>query len=162
DKQRTAPLARRLESEGVLKNPPIVTPLDGDTRYVVLDGANRTTALAALSCPCCLVQVVPYSDPPVTLSTWHHVIAGFSADDYLPALKSLDGLTLEPLDLLHARAGLARRELLAYTICSDGDAFAAYTDRRGLHEQNALLNRMVDTYKDRGRLYRAATDQLAD
>lgn len=35
DVQRTAPLAHRLEAEGVLKNPPIVAPIgDGDPRYV--------------------------------------------------------------------------------------------------------------------------------
>jgi len=46
DEQRTAPLAKRLQAEGLLKNPPIVALLeDGDDpRYVVLDGANRTTA----------------------------------------------------------------------------------------------------------------------
>src|SRR5207253_9396 len=42
DEQRTTPLAQRLKVEGLLKNPPIVAPLeDGDDpRYVVLDGAN--------------------------------------------------------------------------------------------------------------------------
>ena len=44
DAQRTTPLAKRLEAEGLLKNPPIVAPLDDDPRFVVLDGANRTTA----------------------------------------------------------------------------------------------------------------------
>jgi hypothetical protein len=160
DVQRTAPLARRLEAEGLLKNPPIVAPLDDDPRFVVLDGANRTTALSALGYQYCLVQVVKYEDPPVTLTTWHHVITGIGLDDYTSALHDIDGLEMGQLDLLHARAGLARRELLTYTICADGRVFAARTRRQLLHEQNALLNQMVDTYKDRGRLYRAATDHL--
>ena len=59
DAQRTEPLARRLETEGVLKNPPVVTPMgDGDSRYVVLDGANRVTALHILGYTHILVQVV--------------------------------------------------------------------------------------------------------
>jgi hypothetical protein len=160
DAQRTGPLAKRLEAEGLLKNPPIVAPLDDDPRFVVLDGANRTTALNALGYQHCLVQVVKYEDPPVTLTTWHHVITGLNLDDYLSGLHAVEGLDLAPLDLLHARAGLARRELLAYTICADGRVFVARTQRQLLHEQNALLNQMVDTYKDRGRLYRAATDHL--
>ena len=69
---------------------------------------------------------------------------------------------MAPIDLLHARAGLARRELLAYTICADGRVFAAQGQTHDLHELNALLNAMVDTYKDRGRLYRAATDHLSE
>jgi hypothetical protein len=68
DVQRTAPLARRLQTEGFLKNPPIVAALDtSEERYVVLDGANRTTALQSLGYPHMLVQLVKYENPPVTL-----------------------------------------------------------------------------------------------
>jgi hypothetical protein len=161
DAQRTAPLAERLEAEGLLKNPPIVAPLDdGDERYVVLDGANRTTALHSLGYPHVLVQVVRYEVPWVTLSTWHHVVCGLDVDDYLACIREIDGLDMHALDLLHARAGLARRDLLAYTVCADGRVYAAHTDRRTLHEQNDLLNAMVDTYKARSRLHRAATDHV--
>jgi len=162
DAQRTAPLARRLEAEGLLKNPPIVTQLADEPRYVVLDGANRTTALHALGYPACLVQVVIYEEPFVTLSTWHHVVTGLSVDNYLGAMQAVAGLDMAPLDLLHAQAGLARRELLAYTICGDGRVFAARVQTHDLHERNTLLNAMVDTYKDRGRLYRAAADHLPE
>jgi hypothetical protein len=163
DDQRTAPLAQRLEAEGLLKNPPIVSPLnDGDPRFVVLDGANRTTALSSLGYPDVLVQVVPYTNPPVTLSTWHHVVCGIELDDFWQSVEAINGLEFRPMDLLYARAGLARRDFLAYTICGDGRVYAAQTDTRSLHEQNALLNAMVDTYKDRGRLYRATADALVE
>ena len=36
DAQRTAPLARRLAAEGLLKNPPIVAPLDEDDAAFVV------------------------------------------------------------------------------------------------------------------------------
>jgi hypothetical protein len=162
DVQRTEPLAKRLEAEGLLKNPPIVAPLedDPDGRFVVLDGANRTTALHLLGYPHVLVQVVPYSNPPVTLSTWHHLICGIEVQAYLDCIHDLRRLDIFTIDPLHARAGLARRELLAYTIAADGRVFAARTEARSLHEQNDLLNAMVDTYKTRGRLYRAATDNV--
>jgi hypothetical protein len=164
DVQRTEPLARRLETEGLLKNPPIVAPLEDDAagRYVVLDGANRTTALQILGYPHVLAQVVPYSNPPVTLSTWHHLICGIAVDDYLTCIHDLPGVDIFAVDQLHARAGLARRDLLAYTIAADGRVLAARTEARTLHEQNDLLNAMVDTYKTRGRLHRAATDNLAE
>jgi hypothetical protein len=107
-----------------------------------------------------LVQVVKYETPPVTLSTWHHVVCGLDAGAYLSGIQAVTGLSLSPMDLLHARAGLARRELLAYTVCADGRVYVAHTEYRTLHEQNDLLNAMVDTYKTRGRLYRAATDHV--
>jgi hypothetical protein len=161
DVQRTAPLAERLKAEGLLKNPPIVAPLDeAADRYVVLDGANRTTALQMLGYAHTLVQVVPYTDPPVTLTTWHHVVCGLPLERYVEDIRAIEGLDMVAMDWLHARAGLARRDLLAYTVCADGRVYAARTEERTLHEQNALLNAMVDTYKNRGRLFRATTDDV--
>src|SRR5690606_7280314 len=68
DAQRTAPLVKYLRRDGVLKNPPIVTPsgLDDNT-YVMLDGANRIFALNELGIRHTLVQVVPYTEPHVDL-----------------------------------------------------------------------------------------------
>ncbi|MER3461009.1 MAG: hypothetical protein C4303_07905 [candidate division GAL15 bacterium] len=48
DRMRTEPLAERLRTEGVLKNPPVVTPIPDELRYVVLDGANRVAAARRL------------------------------------------------------------------------------------------------------------------
>ena len=167
DAQRTWPLAQRLKAEGLLKNPPIVASLaeaegDDDPRFVVLDGANRVTALNSLGYPHILVQVVRYEHPFVTLTTWHHVVTGMDQEQFSADLHALDGLEFQSLDLLHARAGLSRREFLAYIIRADGHVFAARTEapRRKVHEQNRLLNAMVDTYKDRGKLFRATTDNL--
>src|SRR5207237_5026425 len=50
DSQRLTPLLGRLRSEAVLHNPPIVAPLTHDAseaRFVVLDGANRVSAVRA-------------------------------------------------------------------------------------------------------------------
>ena len=175
DAQRTWPLAQRLKAEGLLKNPPIAASLaeeEGeddpstgsgrDARLVVLDGANRVTALNSLGYAHILVQVVRYEQPFVTLTTWHHVVTGMDQEQFSADLNALEGLEFQPLDLLHARAGLSRREFLAYIIRADGHVFAARTEapRRNVHEQNRLLNAMVDTYKDRGKLFRATTDNL--
>lgn len=163
DDQRTEPLARRLEAEGSLKNPPVVTPLgEDDPRYVVLDGANRITALNLLGYVHVLVQVVPYELPVVTLTTWHHVIAGIEAKSLTAELSAVEDVDLVLTDSLRARAGLARREYLMYTIRADGDVFAARTSapRRDMQEQNRLLNVLVDTYKDRCSLHRVMTEEL--
>lgn len=171
DVQRTEPLAKRLQAEGLLKNPPIVTPIEDedapgperDRRYVVLDGANRTTALGMLGYEHCLVQVVRYEPPHVTLSTWHHLITGIDRDAFTAQINAIEGLACRGTDLLRARAGLARRDYLAYIICADARVYAAAA--RGpttLHEDNALLNAMVDTYKEKGGLYRASTEDLLD
>jgi hypothetical protein len=109
-----------------------------------------------------LVQVVRYENPPVTLSTWHHLICGLRIGDFLGRMRDVEGLEIRATDLLHARAGLARRELLAYLVCSDGRVYAARTEARTLHAQNSRLNAMVDTYRTRGALHRATTDNVAE
>jgi hypothetical protein len=162
DAQRTLPLAERLKAEGLLKNPPIVTSLADDPRFVVLDGANRVTALNSLGFPHILVQVVKYESPHVILTTWHHVVTGLAPERFTAELSAIAGLEFRPVDLMRARAGLARREFLAYVIRADGQVFAARTEapRRNVHEQNRLLNALVDTYKEQARLFRATTDNL--
>ena len=173
DAQRTAPLAKRLEAEGLLKNPPIAAPLgghtrsapptgDGDPRYAVLDGANRTTALMSLGYKHCLVQLVRYEPPHVTLSTWHHLVTGIDLNKFSAELDALEGLDFHETDLLHARAGLARRDFISYTIRGDGKVFAAHCGDNSIHAKNALLNAMVDTYKEKGGLFRATTDNLEE
>ncbi len=163
DTQRTAPLVERLKVEGILKNPPIVTPLGGgDPRFVVLDGANRSTALQALGYSHVVVHVVHYYPPHVTLSTWHHAVTGLDLERFTADIHAIPGLSLAPMDLLHARAGLARREFIVYIIRADGVVLAAQTESRQLHEQNRLLNAMVDTYKLTSTLHRTISDDLQE
>jgi L-serine kinase (ATP) / ParB family transcriptional regulator, heme-responsive regulator len=165
DIQRTAPLAQRLEAEGILKNPPIVAPIgDGDPRFMVLDGANRTMALSGLGYPHVLAQVVKYEEPVVTLTTWHHLVSEMDQEEFIQALSEAEGIDLFPIDYLHARAALARRECLMYIMGADGKVYVARPKLPGLfvHEQNQLLNALVDTYKERGKLHRAMTDSLEE
>ncbi len=165
DVHRTVPLAERLRAEGQLKNPPIVAALDDDDdRYVVLDGANRTMALTRLGYEHVLVQVVRYEPPSVTLTTWHHLICGLAPQAFIAALTVVPGVDLLRIDRLHARAGLARRELLLYIVGADDQIYAARPQLPGLsvHEQNRLLNALVDTYRTSGQLHRLLTDNLKE
>src|SRR5689334_23478622 len=83
DEKRVARLEARLRTDGFLKNPPIVAPIPGTNRYVVLDGANRTTAISRIGCPHVLVQLVDYKSGHVQLQTWHHLIAGRAPTTFL-------------------------------------------------------------------------------
>lgn len=73
DPDRVGRLVQRLREDRVLRNPPLVAEL-GDGRAVVLDGANRVTALQAMAVPHVPVQVVRYLDPSVRLDRWHHLL----------------------------------------------------------------------------------------
>src|SRR5512144_3082109 len=86
DARRVEKLCRRIREDGHLKHPPIVTPLPGTEQFVVLDGANRTSAFLAMGIPHIVAQSVSYGDPGVELSTWHHVVAGMELDEFEEAL----------------------------------------------------------------------------
>ncbi|MCX6025753.1 MAG: hypothetical protein NTY23_05790 [Chloroflexi bacterium] len=52
----------------MLKNPPLIAPLDnGHRHYVVLDGANRESAFTLMEYPHLLAQVVDYEGDGVQL-----------------------------------------------------------------------------------------------
>jgi hypothetical protein len=158
DAQRSAPLAARLTAEGTLKNPPIVAPID-DYRFVVLDGANRVTALAALGLQHIAVQLVDYEDPDLILDTWYHLVSGFPRDEFSQAIGLLPGVKIEAVELLHARAELARRDALAY-FALPGDSVFTIRAEGDVHQRTQLLNQIVDVYQARGKIYRANTDHL--
>lgn len=171
DPRRVNPLIERLKHEEVLRNPPIVAPFDG-RRFVVLDGANRTTAFRALNMPHILAQVVPYDK--VHLHVWHHAITQCSMIDLLDQVRGIAGLRLSEGDLMSARAALARREALAF-ISLDGDqslpddttlehppAAIILAGGNTLVQRTELLNQLVDVYEGCAKIQRTAGDSLAE
>lgn len=159
DVHRSGPLAHRLQADGVLRNPPIVAAINGDPRFVVLDGANRVTAFAALALPHIVVQVVDYDDADLVLGSWHHLVCGIGRAGFAGRLERLPGLIVEPAALLHARAQLARREAIAFIVYPGPDICTVRVDGT-LHERAARLNDMVDVYRSDGRIFRVDTDSL--
>lgn len=161
DSQRMEPLVERLLEQGVLKNPPIVTPLGEDGgRFMVLDGANRATAVRAAGFPHVLVQVARYEEPWVQLLTWDHAISEMAPAALVDACQALQGMALAEEPLLHAQAQLARRQILAYAVLEDGRAIT-FSGGSSLEDANEMLNGIVDAYRERHRFYRMSTNSIA-
>jgi hypothetical protein len=162
DDRRLAPLVKRIREQAMLKNPPIVTPLlepGGEERFVVLDGANRVAAVHAAGLPHLVVQNVRYESPYVELRTWYHALGEATREQFELAAARIPGLVCRVEDALHARALLARREVLAMVSFRDGQVLT-FAGGRDLAERNNLLNAIVDVYRDRRRFYRMSTDLL--
>lgn len=161
DDLRMGPLAARLKSQAVLRNPPVVTPLatPGQERYVVLDGANRTTAARALGLVHFAVQAVRYDEPEVRLLTWNHALAGERARALFELLSEVPGVTCSREAVPHARALLARREILAFAASPESGAIALAAPG-DFAERNRVLNRIVETYREHTRVYRVAPDSI--
>ena len=164
DEQRSLPLVDALEKAGVLRNPPIVTPLaphdPDERRFVVLDGANRSTAARLAGLPHMMVQVVRYDDPGVRLTTWHHALVSYPRQAIETLFADLPDLVQHCGDLLHARAMLARRE--AFAIIDTGPNCYSLHGPGDVRQQNELLNRVVDSYRGRTRFHRVVSESLAD
>jgi len=165
DPKRSEPLASRLRAEGVLKNPPVVAPVEGEDRYVVLDGTNRLVALSVLACPHVVVQVVDYDDPDLVLDTWFHLITGMPPDEFASAMQTLDIMRMEITTHLHARAELARRQAAAYAVLPGAHVptgvHLLHVDG-GMHRRAAALTRLVSLYQARGHIHRVNSDNLEE
>lgn len=162
DQHRSGPLVKRLREQGMLRNPPIVTPLPpDDERFVVLDGANRATAALEAGLPHVVVQVVRYEDPGIRLTTWHHALSALPLAELERALGVVEGLACLETDLRHARAVLARREAIAFIALPDQRAITLHGGGE-LHQRNAVLNAVVDAYRAGTHFYRVASDSLSE
>lgn len=157
DERRIEALAERVQRDGMVRNPPIVAHLDA-TRYVVLDGANRISALKYLEYRDAIVQVVDYHA--VELHTWHHVVTGFAGDDLFTEVAAR--LTKAPWQgtLPEARQALADGRAVAYLDLPDGRAFAI-DGAGGQAERAAEQCALVGVYNGRADIHRVQGDALA-
>jgi hypothetical protein len=162
DEQRTPPLIDRIRETGLFRNPPIVAPLnDGSGRYMVLDGANRITALRSMGFPDVLVQVVEPDHPGLHLENWNHVLWEMDPQVLLAGIQAIpdvNPVVLQDQDQPNimddcglALVQIARGEKI--TLCSGADE---------LFVKVALLNAIVDSYKNSGKLDRTMARDIRD
>lgn len=157
DDQRTHPLVLRIRSSGVFRNPPVVAPLeDGSDRYMVLDGANRVTALRQMGFPHALVQVVPPDDPGLILQTWNHTVWELNPVRFLRGLRSIPGLRMKRLGDPDVQPSLEHECGIALVQSSRGRLYTLCAETADLETRVLLLNDLVDSYKDRARFDRTS------
>jgi len=153
DPLRVQRLVARLRTDGALRNPPIAAPLP-QGGYVVLDGANRSSALMALEAPALLVQAVDYEDPAVRLAVWHHLLVE-PVD--LSALLRSKGLAVQETSGPDAARRLAQRAI-ACSILSSTRTLAVEASRD--RPLAAILSAVVDSYKATKKIYRVMDTDL--
>ncbi len=159
DAQRSVPIAEAIQRSGILRNPPIVVPFhDGTGRYMVLDGANRTTAIQKLDIPHIVAQVVPPDDSGLQLTPWNHVIWGMPGDELLTAFSNLPEVDIIPFND-DATPPRGKRRLAVF-LHPDGRAFQLVTAQQRLIPRVVALNAIVDIYKQKAQLDRTQVDDI--
>lgn len=155
DTQRTLPLVEKLREQGILRNPPIVMPLnDGTDRYMALDGANRVTSLRVMEFPHIVAQVVEPNYSHVNLQTWNHVVWGMSTRALAASLRRVKGIELvkvDPHKSLDAPKYVPMQVRLA-----DDRLFILKEAPSDLATHIQTLHSVVNTYKSRASLDRTS------
>jgi len=151
DPSRVSRLARRLEAEGVLVNPPVVVRWQQE--FILLDGATRLSALRELGFEQVVVQIVNTDVMGFDLHTWFHVVvAKRGIADLYTRLRNVAGLLMEPIRPGEASESLTRHDSLAYVADRNGKhtLIRAADSSHRLH----LLNRFVSSYTEWGAVER--------
>lgn len=156
--KRVDALLERLRTDRILKNPPMVAEeRDGDrSRYIVLDGASRSSALRALKAPTILVQIVDYYSAQVKLESWNHLLLDISPTELRRELDDMSCISMVEMDEAQAQRQVDARKILGYLKFSDGQLVGLRCSS-DLAEQAQALNDVVRAYEGKGELYRVAT-----
>lgn len=160
--QRMAKLANRIVADGLLANPPIVTPLD-DEHYVVLDGATRVTAFRHLGYPHLVVQVVHPGRDNLQLYTWFHAVRGKSLGEFLQLARSVSGLRLTEMPVDGLAHALWQRGALGYLITVDGQGILLEAAQSPTGDEDSWLSpltELVTRYGEWGEVERTLIDNV--
>ncbi len=159
DDSRTGPLIERIRASGIFTNPVIVTPLhDHTARYMVLDGANRTTATRKMGFQHILAQVVETDSLGVETHTWNHVIWDLSPEELYAGIQAIPGITLHESNIEKAYdAVIHRKTSLAALHLPDGQVYEIHIHQTSAIERNRFMNAIMDSYIHRARMDRTAT-----
>ena len=157
DPRRVHKLSQRILEDGILKNPPIVSPIPNSEQYVVLDGANRASAFSYVGIPHIIAQLIRYDDPDVVVDTWYHVVSGLALTEFEKALVTIDDMQLIACSLEEARRALAKQEAVAYIVCENGVRKVCLPKDERISTLH-LLNDIVEIYRGRSDIFRASND----
>ncbi|SYZ72307.1 conserved hypothetical protein [Candidatus Zixiibacteriota bacterium] len=158
DEGRLLNLVNRLGAEGILKNPPIVAVADHGRRFIILDGANRVTALKKLKYENIPVQVVHPDDPGLEIRCWHHAVEKLGPDYFLHHISGMTEIRLQKTEPAQAARNSddsecnpehARDGYLCQFLFENGETYAAYNGG-DLLDQLSHLKKLTDLYLDTG------------
>ena len=141
DMERVARLLDRLSTDGVLRNPPIVASLPGSDRYLLLDGANRVSALENLGISHLLVQVEPYDNEELQFRHWNHVVRDVEARELLEYAHNHPGVE-------HSEKDAFDKGLVATIRTAEGEVLNIVSET-SLSDRVRFLRSLVNIYYTR-------------
>lgn len=162
DDKRVARLMNRLEEDGLLVNPPITTFWNG--KYVVLDGATRSTAFKRLEYPYLIVQVIQPDEGRFQLQTWYHAISGGQRvtprtfADLQQHLQQIPGVRFESAPAANTAHIFQDGRTLCYFLDREGQTTVAKAAVG--YDRLAVMNELVGSYTKWGNVERTLLTDL--
>jgi hypothetical protein len=161
DEQRANPLILKIRTSKVIRNPAVVIPLnDGTNRFMVLDGANRVTALRQLGIRHVLSQVVEPDAPGLTLYNWNHVVWELDALRFIQGIQRVPGIQLVYERNRASQPNLMDDCQLALVQDCHGRLLSICSQADTLEERVEILNEIVDSYQYKARLDRTSVQDV--
>lgn len=155
--RRTLRLVERIKQQAVLRNPPIVAAMP-DGNYLLLDGANRVSALAEIGYSHVPVQVVKYGDPAVQLKGWHHLLIDGGSLGLRSVYEHLSDVRLQPVVQGQLSTLLELREVFAILVENDNSFWALFPEQAQeeieIHHRIEVLEAVVSAYEGQSQLER--------
>jgi hypothetical protein len=137
DLERVTRLIDRLSADGILRNPPVVASLSGSERFLLLDGANRVSAIRNLDIPHLIVQVEPFDNPKLEVRHWNHVVRDIEARELLKQARAIPGVEV--------KGNPEGEGFLASVITGENGSIHLF-DRGNLASRVEHLHTLVDVY----------------
>lgn len=145
DDERSSKLIEYIRTENTLKNPPVVATHPGNEKSILLDGANRLTALQALNIPDVLVQHIDLFDPGLIFFHWHHAVEKFNKDSFLASIQDLPEICIEKSERNTLSAN-KEGDLLCQIQFGDSSVYAIHANA-DLFQRVKDLRNITDIYK---------------
>ncbi|MFQ5943174.1 MAG: hypothetical protein ACE5JF_06440 [Anaerolineales bacterium] len=158
DEARSQQLVQLLQSQGFLKNPPVVWRMDSESeKYVVLDGANRTMAVRQIGLPHMLVQI---ADDAVEVRSWNHILSEGDMRSFLENVRKINGVNVSQTIEFRAAEAPVRGESLAYMVLPDGETWQLEIVGESIADKQACLTELVSLYEGRFRRDRTTASNM--
>ncbi len=154
DKNISARLIGKIARDGFLKNPPIVGKTAAG-QYILLDGANRTSALIQMEIEHVCVQTVNLDDPHLDISAWSHAVEH-------PIRRQLEqSLEKQGIDYMERPVDDQKSDSLVEILFRDGTGLAVPPCASSA-DNVSLLHSITRLYLHQGRMDRVSYYNLDD
>jgi len=150
--ERLKSICKKIKDEQKLKNPPIALQINNG-KYLILDGAHRTSSLQALNCKRMVVQVV--ESELISIDSWAH---------YIPNDRNFIADLKENPNLYWSDVPIQKQDFLAI-ITIDGNNYYIYSkfmNQLDLTLMVDLWKQIVNVYRDKYHFQRISNNELKE